>query len=530
MSITDKRFPYSIHEDGEEEIVYFYYCDGHIWSIMDTFTRVLSSNEKTIRDLFEEIWNKNIIKKEDSYRIEKEDTEREYFTSELALCAGYTLERTNMSQFNRRMMSYHIMYKSLEINDSTKRNSIEKENGIEVESLEEYFRIIAQLNNDKKSTSSRLFFRGQEVDYWSIEPSIYRGNMLSVESTLMLESLRNNPHEFIDLSGGLDVFQKYQHYGMCTRLLDVTDNPLVALYYACVTHGREWYINDNNVPKSKEPDGIIFFREEQAPLQPYDDKVKIIIELAKYNLSEDNSLIGVLNYLQKNNVIDGENYKYWKTEEGIDSFISIIQETYLVLPVLNNERLKRQSGAFLLPGKFNVRIDNKKEVRAVIEKAVGTLRDEFEETFIYVSGDNKKKILEELDSCGINEAKLFPELEYQLKHIKNTHFNKLQSVSSFEKYSPITERTDKNGIDKYQEHNVSIDTINEIVSKYLSDKKLVEDVVSIIDNNQKVISWRIKDSQISKLKINIARELKKSGFVEPKQTAESIVKDVLQEK
>ena len=54
---------------------------------------------------------------------------------------------------------------------------------------------------------------------------------------------------------------KYQHYGMCTRLLGLTTNPLVAPYFACEEYGDVYYkgIEDEEDVKIQEANGVIFF-------------------------------------------------------------------------------------------------------------------------------------------------------------------------------------------------------------------------------------------------------------------------------
>ena len=109
----------------------------------------------------------------------------------------------------------------------------------EIDSVGSFIKEIQALREKIDNNSVDLYFRGQEVEFWDIEPSIFRNDMLSIEHNLMQIPLQRIPMEFKDFDNMFDIMAKYQHYGMCTRLLDLTTNPLVALYFACKKHGNE---------------------------------------------------------------------------------------------------------------------------------------------------------------------------------------------------------------------------------------------------------------------------------------------------
>ena len=176
---------------------------------------------------------------------------------------------------------------------------IDESNIILIDSVSSFIEKIKEVKEMKESedgTSTELYFRGQETEFWDIEPSIFRDNMLSIEHKLMQIPLQKSPTEFRELNSMFDIMTKYQHYGMCTRLLDLTTNPLVALYFACKKHGVEKYDTEDGEVE-KEPYGVIYYTDKYYPSQSTDIEVQIVSDLASYDLEKENTLIVVLEKL-----------------------------------------------------------------------------------------------------------------------------------------------------------------------------------------------------------------------------------------
>ena len=297
-----------------------------------------------------------------------------------------------------------------------------------VSSFIENIKRIKEMKESEDGTSTELYFRGQETEFWDIEPSIFRDDMLSIEHKLMQIPLQKSPTEFRDLNSMFDIMTKYQHYGMCTRLLDLTTNPLVALYFACKKHGLEKYATEDDGEVEKEPYGVIYYTD---PSQSTDLEIQIVSALASYDLEKENTLLDVLERLYHDKIIDKEAKDNWLA--NYKEFVEIIQNNYMVMPTYTNERLRKQSGVFLLTSLFSFNKEIEVE-KSIISKAKGKLKEEFSDECFYISGENKETILKELDLYNINEATLFPELEHQLSYIKYANRNQVNPVTDFTKY------------------------------------------------------------------------------------------------
>lgn len=374
---------------------------------------------------------------------------------------------------------------------------LETDHLIEIDSVSSFIGAIRNLRESADGTSTELYFRGQEVEFWDIEPSIFRNDMLSIEHKLMQIPLQKIPMEFKDFDSLFDVMTKYQHYGMCTRLLDLTTNPLVALYFACKIHGIEEYETENGSVE-QEPYGVVYYTNNYYPSQSTDKEVKIITALSSYDLNKENTIGIVLDKLKMDNLINEETKDRWLKKEYVSEFIKIIQRNYMVVPTYTNERLQRQNGVFLLASMFSVNIStNVKD--GVITKSKNNLRDEFDSRFFYIKGENKDAILKELDLYNINEATLFPELEHQLNYIRYANVDFTQAVTEFSKYEENHDVT---------ESNVYIDDneLNEYIINVLEEKLhgIVEmddfkEIKSLIESNFD-IDWYKRTSSGSRIK------------------------------
>lgn len=83
------------------------------------------------------------------------------------------------------------------------------------------------------SGGPRLYYRGHACKCWTLTSSLSRMTSEGDESEMLDELTVSNPNEFMQCRSELERLVLARHHGLPTRFLDVTLNPLVALYFAC---------------------------------------------------------------------------------------------------------------------------------------------------------------------------------------------------------------------------------------------------------------------------------------------------------
>jgi len=245
--------------------------------------------------------------------------------------------------------------------------STEKISTIEVNSLEEYLGYVNRNHaSDKRSLS---VFRGQSEDF-PLLPKLARlyndarilRNFFDAEKA-MLHDFERQAAIYTSLSmTQWELMSLAQHHGMATRLLDWTENPLLAMWFAVAKPAKE-----RMPPEKGKKSAVVWV------LTPGEEDYMDVSD---------------------KNVID-------------------IKRTKIIVPRHSNARVRVQAGLFTVhfigeADKKFVQLESNRYFKKKLDKFV-------------IPAENFPAIRSDLDRCGINSGTMFPDLSGLASHIEWKH-------------------------------------------------------------------------------------------------------------
>ena len=306
--------------------------------------------------------------------------------------------------------SHGIYEKSLKKETSKPKIAPKKSNNPTIKSVSDF---IKQVLKDSSDKDFEYFYRGHSnKEKYKLEPSLFRkdknGNYLHLndEHIIYRELIIHNPTDFSSDAATFDKLVRMQHYSLPTRLLDITSNPLIVLYFSC----------KNNPDLEGE---IITFGVNKEEIKYFDsDTASCISNLVNLPKNEKDTIIFDTDDIEKfNGQTPIKRLVHFVSQEKPFFEPRIIPEdlkrVICVKSKKSNSRISSQSGAFLLFG---------------LDSTLNEDGTDFIQIKRYTITE-KNDILSELDRLNINESTVFPYIENTAKYLTKKYEFKAKPAS-----------------------------------------------------------------------------------------------------
>ncbi len=240
--------------------------------------------------------------------------------------------------------------------------------------------LIKQVKEINDLLKGQIWWRGQNDFKWKLDPHVFRSQLNGYDEKSGMRRFIQKAHSRHASVPPTSEMHNWlflmQHYGLPTRLLDWTESPLIACYFA-TDHGKD------------NADGALY------ALSPYKLN-EAQTGLHKLLMPYDIQAVQIIKSIFKDN------------QENVQSIIAI-------RPAEVDIRLLTQLSAFTLHG-HNKSLEELPNSQEYIIK-------------IKIPQNSKKRLREELKHLGIRESNIFPDLGHLAEEIKSVKFKKSASPS-----------------------------------------------------------------------------------------------------
>ena len=276
---------------------------------------------------------------------------------------------------------------------------------IEVAVVEDIVSAVQFFDKLAPDSGTSYVFRGHADAAWQVVPSIFRDdmNVLEYESRVIRDLIALYPAEFEIDKTMFDRLVRMQHFGLRTRLMDVSRDPLVGLYFAVEEGGGD------------SVDGAVVLLQIPTERHKYydSDSVSCISNLSNLNDEEktiiENTKATSIADLHKLHPID-RLYQFIRAEKP--EFMPRIRredlfKPYYVIPKMSNKRIVAQNGAFIVFGL-------KRSKAPSYKKGISG-------RMLRVPAAAKPAIRASLRKLGYDDSTLFPDIERSARQIMRNY-------------------------------------------------------------------------------------------------------------